>query len=391
MARSHLSQLRERDGFRAGTIHYWWRNHQDELLETARRYSRDAAAADDAFAQTVEELLTKNSPSIVAAVGKVSEHDADDLTFLAKKICKQRAVGHGGEREVSFDPLAHDDSDDAAGPLESATYNHDRRVVFDLFKTVFTSEVSRENFILHFVEEWSFTKIAALRGVTRKAISKNVERSQRNFALALQSLESGAICAEFRPLVSRASVGHPLNDAESSQLATHIAHCSGCRVELAEQRQAVRGAAIFFPLPMAAAGWGGSMLEGIQAGWSNLFGRGSELVASAWSSPTAHTVKPIAAVSAAVALVAGGTAAVVEEQRAAQAQTPAAETRPGPRSLLDPIEPAPAPKPKKRKKKREPNAPKQSAPAPQPAPAPSPEPAPAPVDDGSSEFLPEAR
>lgn len=362
------------------------------ILDDAIRFSACRADAEDAYSRALEILLTK-APSadpehLVPWLRTVVRREAADIARSTYNRTSVPLLDEADQRPaVDGNPEARIEAivDLEIGSEALAKLSHDQ-----------------VRCMLAQAEGLTYEEIAERTGFTRRKVSRCVNEGRKAFARRLGEIAAGTECERVQPLLFKLLDG----DSEAAiQARPHLRHCTACRARLRLYEQAPRNVAALFPAALVLAGSGGrGVISWLTGTWSELTAKLAvhSHAGERWAELGA--VKKTGVVVAVGATLAGGGAAVQEVTQSARTDhvgATATETSSGQRgrviSLLDPIETSPRPT-----RRRSRTKPTQQKPEAQPAPvtpkppnqAPPPSAVqnkPEPVDDGSSEFLPEAR
>lgn len=358
------------------------------ILQDATRYSANTADAEDAYQRSLEILLTK-APTT----------DPDQLVPWLRTVVRNEALAiaqsrHNTNQEfkpeyanaTATDAMPTDDVVESFADLERGA-----EALRHLSKDQVTCLIAQS-------AGMNYDEIVELTGFTRRKVTRCIENGRHAFTRKVDAIAAGSECERMQPLIHRLLD----SDAEAAiELRPHLRHCLACRGRLRAYGSAPRNVAALFPPSLVVVGYPSTSVFTRIADWCNaLADRVSMQFLGAERWAEAAGVKKVAVVATIATATAGGGAAVhqaVENDRAPRGDG-AADTRAAAKlpvgDLIDPIEVTrPASRAVRKRAKRKPEAEKQSAPPAQ-APAAAPQPAPQAdrvVDDGSAEFLPEAR
>lgn len=400
-----LLNLKRTYGDRDGVIAYW----QATDAENARRAceSMDPVRGTDLFEDAVESLLTKNSKSIVDTL---ATGDPKQVTSWVKRDVRQklsensnadRAGARVKKHEIFYGDIRDSDAELVYTEDVEAIVIHKSRdqMVLEAFSSIPDLQVRCA--MLERVEYGtSYDKLGKkyFPKISAQAAEKKIKKHLAVVELYLRGLGAGEGCGEISAHLLAASWRlDELDESVQTQVVAHLSHCSACRAEVQTQRRAVVQVGAFVPLPVFVAFAAGHQQTAgfFDSIWASANARASEFMD--WIRGLAVNPPRTGATVAVAAVLAGGTYAGVQTTKdndPAKGKKHMAEAAAvAPSQLLDRIDvpPVKREKPKKKRKKK--------APAPTPAPIQTPAPAPTTsqstqtqrVDDGSSEFLPEAR
>ena len=279
--------------------------HGPLILGSARRYSLSPEDAEDAYQRGLEILLTKapttSEEELVPWLRTVVKHEA-----LAIRRQRQRAT-----------PTGDDALEGAASDAAPSGITHDQaerlerlRVGAEAMGRLKPQEV---RCLLLLAEGYSYKQICAETGFTYTKVNRCITEGRRSFLDRVASIESGAECERYRPLLSLLADGEA-GAGDVAALRPHLRSCLSCRATLREYRQApARVAALTPPVALAGSGLLTRAVEWLNA-WlqdrSALIGFKVQSVAElATTQPATHKAAALAATTAALA---GGTVAGVQ-------------------------------------------------------------------------------
>ncbi len=326
--------------------------HEAALRRTARRYSFDAADADDAYQRALEIALTKapttDPRELIRWTQTVTKHEA-----LAVRQSREKLLGYQPKREgEELDPVAAIPAR-GAGPDEQAERREDVARSREALQALKPAELRALGLL---AEGYSYVEIGEMTGWTRTKINRLLAEGRARFRSLVASSEDGGRCRELQPLLSAFCDG----EAGSRDVATvreHLRACAHCRATVRTYRAAPRIAGALLPLLPSSR----SLLDRVQelAGnlWSRLPGTSGESVATQVAAAGGSRGAGMAALAKLLTVcagAAGGAACVATgvlptpllEQDRGHATRPAA-VRPAARETVQSAaveyEPAPAP------------------------------------------------
>lgn len=364
--------------------------HGAMIMRDALKHSATSEDADDAYQRALEILLTK-APST----------DPGELVPWLRVVVRNEALDISRARARSasdtIESIEETMEADGASPVELVERSEAAGTGAEALERLTHDQV---HCLLAYAHGHSYGEITDITGFTARKVTRCVIDGRRAFTTHFAAIESGSECERLEPVLQRMADGDSFAHVEARP---HLRNCAGCRATLRAYREAPSRVAVLFPLPLVAAATAAptdalpGILDQLGGVWSGLVDRANVHVTTIQQWFEVGTAKKLGAVTATAAvLTAGGVSAdrigVLDRSDATPAATSAAAPiARAPRSLLDEIkfkEVTAA----KRKRRQAPESQTQSAaPVAQPErPAPRPAPA-APIDDGSSEFLPEAR
>lgn len=357
-----------------------------QIMLDAVRYSANRQDAEDAYQRALIVLLTK-APS----------DDPDQVVPWLRVVVRNEALEISrtrARREIDISPesLAAFESDQRSP--ETVTEELARvEMGFEALKRL---NQDQTQCLLAQAEGLDYEEIAALTGFTRRKVSRCLERGREAFARRFEAIAVGSECERMQPLL------HRLLEADQEaarEVRPHLRHCIACRARLRAYESAPRDVAAMLPpaiIVISAKPLG--MFERLADLWNATVDRISAHATGLDRWAEIGTAKKIAAVAAVAGAAASGGAAIhhVTDSKGPSASmtTRSAVVPRGDLELFDRID-VPAvrrPHPKRRVKPVTRSA---SQPHPTSAQYPTTNPAPSTtnnsVDDGSSEFAPEAR
>ena len=279
--------------------------HGPLILGSARRYSLSPEDAEDAYQRGLEILLTK-APT-------TSE---DELVPWLRTVVKHEALAIRRQRQRAT-PTEDEALEGAASGAASTGITHDQaerlerlRVGAEAMGRLKPQEV---RCLLLLAEGYSYKQICSETGFTYTKVNRCITEGRRSFLDRVASIESGAECERYRPLLSVLADGEA-DAGDVAALRPHLRSCLSCRATLREYRQApARVAALTPPVALAGSGLLTRAAEWLNA-WlqdrSALIGFKVQSVAElATTQPATHKAAAVAATTAALA---GGTVASVQ-------------------------------------------------------------------------------
>ena len=342
--------------------------HGPLILGSARRYSLSPEDAEDAYQRGLEILLTKapttSEAELVPWLRTVVKHEA-----LAIRRQRQRATPTD---DRALEGVASGEAPPAV--IHDQAERLERlRVGAEAMGRLKPQEV---RCLLLLAEGYSYKQICAETGFTYTKVNRCITEGRRSFLDRVASIESGAECERYRPLLSVLADGEAAA-GDVAKLRPHLRSCLACRATLREYRQApARVAALAAPLALADPGLLARAAEWLNA-WlqdrSALIGFKVQSLAELAVTQPAHKAAAVAATTAALA---GGTVATVRstdpsQGGAGRVERLAALSEPSRALPTERASRAPrAKRPSRTQRRKRPAAPaKRSSPAPAPLPA----------------------
>jgi hypothetical protein len=181
----------------------------------------------------------------------------------------------------------------------------------------------------------SYNEISALTGWSYTKVNRCLTEGRRSFLSRYASIESGAECERWLPVIS-AMVDGEATSEQIVDLRPHLRHCAGCRATLKALRDSSQPLSAVLPVPLAA-------VLGSEDHFTNLVTRLYETVVGGFHERAVHSFTKaqsaveaasagkLAAVAASAAAVAGGGYATVERavpHRAADKPVKVSQERP---------------------------------------------------------------
>jgi RNA polymerase sigma factor (sigma-70 family) len=294
--------------------------HAASLLRHARRYSLCADDAQDAYQRALEIFLRRaatldpeRAPQWLATVVK---HEA-----LAVRQARLRLVGDG---DVDLDSQA---ARDQAPPDEHVLRFEQVTRCAEALQRLKPQE-ARALWLQ--ASGRSYAEIARETGWTATKVNRCITEGRRSFLARYASIESGAECDRWAPMVSAMADG----EASREQIAKarpHLRNCPACRALARDARRQTAMLRAVFPLAAMAA----APRSGARADAGNLFIRLYEAIAGGVHDRAAASVLKaqalldatsagkVAAAAASAAALAGGGLAVVDHAVHQQGARPA--------------------------------------------------------------------
>lgn len=337
-----------------------------QMLATARRYSSTDEDAEDAYQRATEIALvhrpTGERDDLLRWLRTTTKHEA-----LAIRRHRSRVIAVGAPESL---PEAHH----AADAHERAEQLEQLRHGGEALRRLKPQEVRALQLR---AEGHSYKEICAITGWTYTKVNRCLAEGRQAFLRGLSQIESGAECERLAPQLSALADGEA-TPADREALRPHLATCLACRARLRENRAVpARVAALAAPaalMPAAADAAGIGPGAAVDAGPASAAPAGSPLrslydsIAGAahdrWTAVTAATQervfaagdrlhqatelaaaqKAAAVAASAVALTGGG--AMLGDDRAERASTPATTVQrhvaPLPSAAIKPSESLPA-------------------------------------------------
>ena len=280
--------------------------HADSLLRTARRFSLCPDDAQDAYQRTLEIFMAHaHRLDIESAAGWL--HVVVKREAQAIRRSRQRCVASD---EVDFDkyearcaPTADERlaSVDLVGRAAEALQRLKPQEVRALWLKA---------------QGHSYNEISALTGWSYTKVNRCLTEGRRSFLSRYATIESGAECERWLPVLSAMVDGEASSD-ELMALRPHLRNCPGCRTTLRTLQGSAEPLAALLPIPLA-------VVTGGEDGLTHLVTRAYETIVGGFHERAIHSFTKaqtaveaasagkLAAVAASAAAVAGGGYASVE-------------------------------------------------------------------------------
>jgi RNA polymerase sigma factor (sigma-70 family) len=238
--------------------------HEAALKRTARRYSFDAADADDAYQRALEIALTKapttDPRELIRWTQTVTKHEA-----LAVRQSREKLLGYQPKREgEELDPVAAIPAR-GAGPDEQAERREDVARSREALQALKPAELRALGLL---AEGYSYAEIGEMTGWTRTKINRLLAEGRAHFRSLVASSENGGRCRELQPLLSAFCDGEA-NSRDVTTVREHLRACTHCRATARTYRAAPRIAGALLPLLPPSR----SLLDRAQELGANLWSR----------------------------------------------------------------------------------------------------------------------
>lgn len=294
--------------------------HADALLRTARKHSLNADDAQDAYQRGLEIFL-KHARRLEPDRAHSWMHQVVKHEAMAVRANRQRDMA---PEDIDFDLR---ESEDVSDPAE-------RLVRLDRVER--SAAALRELKPQEVQALWlkasglSYEEIGERQGWTRTKVNRCLTEGRKAFLGRYASLESGAECERWAPMLSALLDGEAkAKDAQA--LRGHLRSCPGCRGTLRALHEGAADVRVLFPVPLVI----GEQAATHHDETANLILRVYEAIAGGvHEKATASVLRmqslvegasavKVAAVAASAAAVAGGGTVAVREARDRAAPTPA--------------------------------------------------------------------
>jgi len=291
--------------------------HAASLLRLARRYSVCADDAQDAYQRAVEIFLRRAStldPERAPAwLGTVVKHEA-----LAVRKARLRLVG-----EVDLD--AQEAREQATPDERLLRFEH----VTQCAEALQQLKPQEARALWLQASGRTYAEIARETGWTATKVNRAITEGRRSFLARYASIESGAECDRWAPMVS-AMVDGEASREEIAKARPHLRNCPACRAMARDARRQAATVRAIFPVMVVAVpharapGDGGGLLVRLyEAVAGGVHERAAASVLKAQALLDATSAGKVAAAVASAAAVAGGGLAVVDHSVLQRHERPA--------------------------------------------------------------------
>ena len=282
--------------------------HADSLLRTARRFSLCPDDAQDAYQRTLEIFMAHaHRLDIESAAGW--------LHVVVKR--EAQAIRRSRQRCVAPDEVDVDKYEARRAPTPD-----ERLASVDLVgraaEALQRLKPQEVRALWLKAQGHSYNEISALTGWSYTKVNRCLTEGRRSFLSRYATIESGAECERWLPVLSAMVDGEASSD-EVMALRPHLRNCPGCRTTLKTLQGSTEPLAALLPIPLAVVAGGEDGLthlvtrayETIVAGFHE---RAIHSFTKAQTAVEAASAGKLAAVAASAAAVAGGGYATVERK-----------------------------------------------------------------------------
>ncbi|MBI4897456.1 MAG: sigma-70 family RNA polymerase sigma factor [Actinobacteria bacterium] len=296
--------------------------HGAAILSVARRNSRSAADAEDAFQRAFEKLIAK-APSLTG-----DELLAWMLTVVRNEALMIVRSQNRLAAEAVEEHLAYT-ADESPTPAELVA---DRETVLHGQDALRRLRPDQLRCLLLRAEGLNYAAIQSATGFSYAKVNRCLSEGRSALREGYQRISSGAECRRLQNSLSLMADGM-LESSLRREVKGHLRGCVACRATLREYRLAPNRVAVAMPLAIlssGAAGGTGSRFasaarqaaENIQTACSSLLDRIGGIATIHQGLETAAVKKAVAVAAVSASLVAGGVAA----EHAVDLPEPAGET-----------------------------------------------------------------
>jgi RNA polymerase sigma factor (sigma-70 family) len=283
--------------------------HADSLLRTARRFSLCVDDAQDAYQRTLEIFM--------AHAGRLDpESVAGWLHVVVKR--EAQAIRRSRQRCVPSSEVDFDKYECASTPTAD-----ERLASVDLVgraaEALQRLKPQELRALWLKAQGHSYNEISALTGWSYTKVNRCLTEGRRSFLSRYATIESGAECARWLPVIS-AMVDGEASPEQVMALRPHLRHCAGCRATLKTLQGSSEPLAAVLPVPLVGT------VAASEEHLTNLFTRAYETIAGGFHERAIHSFTKaqglieaasagkMAAVAASAAAVVGGSYATVERR-----------------------------------------------------------------------------
>jgi RNA polymerase sigma factor (sigma-70 family) len=277
--------------------------HAPALLRTARRYSRDADDAQDAYQRALEIFVRR--------AGRLRRETA--VNWLHQVVKHEAlAVREARGRLVAVEELP--DADQGPSPEERVVALDRTARAAEALAGLKSQEVAA---LWLKAQGLSYDEIADRQAWTYTKVNRCLTEGRRAFLERFADIEAGDECRRWAPAVS-ALVDGEASSREAGALRTHLRHCPACRATVRELRAAGPSLAGVLPVGVAGAAMpqrfdGGFLARVYDAVASGLHDRVASSALKVQAAAEAASAGKLAAVAASAAALAGGGAITASE------------------------------------------------------------------------------
>ncbi len=283
--------------------------HGVAILKVARRHSRSAADAEDAFQRACEKLIAKAPPltgdELLAWILTVVRNEALMIVRSQNRLAAGEVEKH----------LAYT-ADESPTPAELVA---DRETVLHGHEALRRLRPDQLRCLLLRAEGFNYAEIQSATGFSYAKVNRCLSEGRSTLREGYRRINSGAECRRLQNSLSLMADGM-LESSLRREVERHLRGCVACRATLREYRLAPTKIAAAMPLAVfsvKAAGGAGSRLasaarqtvENIQTACSSLFDRIGGAASFHQGVETAAAKKAVVVAAVSASLVAGGVAA----------------------------------------------------------------------------------
>lgn len=267
----------------------------------ARRFSRSAADADDAYQRALEKLLLK--PPTLAP----GESPLPWLLTVVRNEALMIVRGESKRSREPFEEIARQMVGDCAIPEERIVEGESADAGREALLRISPDQA---RCLLLRADGMSYDEISEATGFSFSKVHRSLHDGRRVYRGLLRRIEAGDECRRLEPLISKFVDGEA-DEAERRDVQLHAENCLGCRATIRDFGTAPRAIAGALPLAIeTGAGWLQRLGQWIDGQWAHLVAWGNERafthVGSGQLGELAAAKKFALAAAAAGTLVAGG-------------------------------------------------------------------------------------
>ncbi len=280
--------------------------HAESLLRTARRYSLCPDDAQDAYQRALEIFM-----------GHADRLDGGNAAGWLHVVVKREAQTIRRSRSRSV-PAHEIDLD--AHEARSLPTPDERLATFDLVgraaEALQRLKPQEVRALWLRAQGHSYNEISALTGWSYTKVNRCLTEGRRSFLSRYATIESGAECERWLPVLSAMVDGEATSD-QIADLRPHLRNCPACRATLRTLQDSAEPLGAVLPVPLAAVLSGEDQLTNIVTRfYETIVGgfheRAVYSFTKAQGAVEAASAGKLAAVAASAAAVAGGGYATVE-------------------------------------------------------------------------------
>ena len=220
--------------------------HADSLLRTARRFSLCPDDAQDAYQRTLELFMAHVDGIDPRAVGGW-------LHVVVKR--EAQAISKSRQKLVGSDEADLDGYESPSTPTAD-----ERLASFDLMgraaEALQRLKPQELRALWLKAQGHSYNEISALTGWSYTKVNRCLTEGRRSFLSRYATIESGAECRAWLPVISAMVDGEASAD-QLLELRPHLRNCPGCRATLKSLQDSAEPLAAVLPVPLVGTIAGG--------------------------------------------------------------------------------------------------------------------------------------
>ncbi len=203
--------------------------YERALRRTARRFSRCAEDADDAYQRAIEILLSKapvlEPDRLVRWMHTVTRHEAYAVRRQRGRFQEISTVESEEGTALNAVDLVPSDSPE---PFESSARHERLSRSREALRALKPNEIRA---LTLKAEGYSYAEIGEITGWTHTKINRNMVEGRRRFLSAFAEIEEGKRCEELARPLSRFSDGEASAE-DRDAIKLHLDQCSHCKAKL---------------------------------------------------------------------------------------------------------------------------------------------------------------